>query len=142
MVTAAITDRTGIQWACSGSSGDRKTRTNAPNAAAFTPVDMNAVTIVGAPSYASGVHMWNGTAVILKAKPTASSPTVSSATGLGVAVGYDNAMADSSIRVEPDNKKANATPYRKNVLENAPSRKYLSAASAPEALCRRMPVRT
>ena len=50
MVTAAITDSTGIHCAWSGSSGDRKTRTNAAKAAAFTPVDMNAVTIVGAPS--------------------------------------------------------------------------------------------
>jgi hypothetical protein len=29
----------------------------------------NAVTGVGAPSYTSGVHMWNGTALILKARP-------------------------------------------------------------------------
>ena len=41
---------------------------------------MNAVTIVGAPSYASGVHMWNGTADTLNANPTASRPTASSAT--------------------------------------------------------------
>ncbi len=41
---------------------ERNTRAKAANAAAFTPVDMKAVTIVGAPSYASGVHMWNGTA--------------------------------------------------------------------------------
>jgi len=34
-----------------------ETRAKAANAAALTPVDMNAVTIVGAPSYASGVHM-------------------------------------------------------------------------------------
>ncbi len=50
IVAAAITLRTGIQWPCSGSSGDRKTRTKAANAAALTPVDMKAVTIVGAPS--------------------------------------------------------------------------------------------
>ena len=50
IVAAAITDSTGIHCACSGSSGDRNTRTNAANAAALTPVDMNAVTIVGAPS--------------------------------------------------------------------------------------------
>ncbi len=36
--------------ACSGSNADRNTRTNAANAAAFTPVDMKAVTAGGAPS--------------------------------------------------------------------------------------------
>ena len=50
IVSAAITESTGSHCACSGSSGDRNTRANAPNAAALTPVDMNAVTIVGAPS--------------------------------------------------------------------------------------------
>ena len=50
IVTAAIAESTGIHCPWSGSSGDRNTRTNAANAAAFTPVDMNAVTMVGAPS--------------------------------------------------------------------------------------------
>ncbi len=50
IVAAAMTDSTGTQWTCSGSSGDRNTRTNAAKAAALTPVDMKAVTIVGAPS--------------------------------------------------------------------------------------------
>ena len=50
MVAAAMTDSAGIHWPCSGSSGDRNTRAKAANAAAFTPVDMKAVTIVGAPS--------------------------------------------------------------------------------------------
>ena len=31
---------------------------------------MNPVTGVGAPSYASGAHMWNGTAATLKASAT------------------------------------------------------------------------
>src|SRR4026207_1752276 len=83
IVIAAITESIGIQGAWSGSSGDRNTRANAANAAALTPVDMNAVTIVGAPSYASGVHMWKGTAETLNAKPTALSPTARSATVRG-----------------------------------------------------------
>ena len=78
IVSAEITVSTGIQSPCNGSSVERNTRTNAANAAAFTAVDMNAVTTVGAPSYASGVHMWNGTAETLNAKPTARSPTASS----------------------------------------------------------------
>src|SRR5687767_376885 len=80
IVAPASHARTGIHCDCIGSSAERNTRTNAANAAALTPVDMNAVTIVGAPSYASGVHMWNGTADTLNANPTASRPTASSAT--------------------------------------------------------------
>src|SRR5438093_1570719 len=34
--------------------------------ATFDPVAMNAVTGVGAPSYASGAHKWNGTTATLK----------------------------------------------------------------------------
>src|SRR5262245_52128429 len=108
IVTAAIADRIGTQRPCSGSSGQRKTRANAANAAALTAVDMNAVTTVGAPSYASGVHMWNGTADTLKQKPTASSPTARSAS---VSVGPDAiAFATTSRRVEPVMVNANAMP--------------------------------
>src|SRR5262249_5562587 len=86
IVAAATTESTGIQWLSSDSSGERKTRTNAAKAAALTPVDRNPVTVVGAPSYASGVHMWNGTAEILNPKPIASSPTARSAMVDGVTV--------------------------------------------------------
>ena len=44
-----MADTTGIQSSRSGSNVERKTRTNAANAAAFTPVDMKPVTSVGAP---------------------------------------------------------------------------------------------
>src|SRR5262252_9431644 len=74
IVAAAIVQTTTLQYARSGSNAERKTRTKAANAAALTPVDMNPVTAAGAPSYASGVHIWNGTAEILNAKPTSSSP--------------------------------------------------------------------
>ena len=65
---------TGSHCGCSPPKADMNTRTKAANAAAFTPADMNAVTTAGAPSYASGVHMWNGTADTLNANPTRSSP--------------------------------------------------------------------
>ena len=48
------------------------TRIIAAIAAALTAAAMNAVTGVGAPSYASGAHMWNGTAAILKPNATTS----------------------------------------------------------------------
>ena len=50
IVTAAITQRTGYHVAWSGWKQVTITRTNAANAAAFTPVDMKPATIVGAPS--------------------------------------------------------------------------------------------
>ena len=39
------------------------------SATAFVAAAMNAVSGVGAPSYTSGVHMWNGAAEALNASP-------------------------------------------------------------------------
>ncbi len=39
--------------------------------AALGPTDIKAVMDVGAPSYASGAHIWKGTAAILKENATA-----------------------------------------------------------------------
>src|SRR5437763_16608992 len=47
----------------------RTTRSATVNAATFVAEDMNAVTVVGAPSYTSGVHMWNGADEVLKPSP-------------------------------------------------------------------------
>src|SRR5215475_6444216 len=63
------------------SAGNATTRTRymTTSAAIFVADDMNDVTGVGAPWYASGVHMWNGAADALKASPTTiiASPTAS-----------------------------------------------------------------
>src|SRR5262249_60875136 len=61
---------TGAHCGCNPPKADMNTRTNAANAAALTPADMNAVTVGGAAWYASGVHMWKGTAETLNANPT------------------------------------------------------------------------
>ena len=45
------------------------TRTRTAIAAIFGAEAKKVVTGVGAPSYTSGVHIWNGTAEILKARP-------------------------------------------------------------------------
>ena len=45
------------------------TRASRPSAAALGAAEKKAATGVGAPSYTSGVHMWNGTAETLKARP-------------------------------------------------------------------------
>ncbi len=110
IVAAAIGQRTALQLALSGSNADRKTRTNAANAAAFTPVDMKPVTEDGAPSYASGVHMWNGTAETLNANPTSSRPSASQCIGDGMSACA--AMTDPmrSSRVLPVTPYVNAMP--------------------------------
>src|SRR4051794_33403390 len=46
------------------------TRSSTDIAATLGAVAKNTVTGVGAPSYTSGVHMWNGTADTLNANPT------------------------------------------------------------------------
>src|SRR5437667_26077 len=45
------------------------TRNAAANAAILAPAASNALTVVGAPSKASGIHMWKGTTAILTPKP-------------------------------------------------------------------------
>ena len=54
-------------------SPSMRIRSSIANDAAFDPTDRNAVIGVGAPSYTSGAHMWNGTAAILNAMPATSS---------------------------------------------------------------------
>src|SRR6266508_6744109 len=70
IVTAARTANTTLQSTARGASALTSTRRIAAKAAAFGPTDMNAVAGVGAPSYASGVHWWNGTTAALNPRPT------------------------------------------------------------------------
>src|ERR1700743_3129644 len=60
----------------------RSTRSIIANAALFTATAMYVVAGVGAPSYASGVHMWKGTALTLKTRPTSTSASAKIANGL------------------------------------------------------------
>src|SRR2546428_1331316 len=73
IVAAASTASIALQSTLSGPSAPTMTRRMAANAAALGPTDMNAVAGVGAPSYASGVHWWNGTIAALNPRPTAMS---------------------------------------------------------------------
>src|SRR2546425_3089164 len=93
------------------------------NDAAFTATDMNAVIEVGAPSYASGVHWWNGTAAILKNMPADS--VIIAIKEIGSVIGRrDSASAMSTNRVEPAIPYSSDIPYSKMPEENAPRRKY------------------
>src|SRR5215469_10168610 len=53
-----------------GPNGSIINRTKSASAAILGATAKNIVTGVGAPSYTSGVHIWNGTAETLKARPT------------------------------------------------------------------------
>src|SRR6476619_2319364 len=71
-ITSEITASTAIAIDqisdCSGNAVTR-IRSVTTRATAFVAADMKAVTGVGAPSYTSGVHMWNGAADALNASP-------------------------------------------------------------------------
>src|SRR5580658_5056544 len=83
MVASATPHTRGIQVDAIGSNAPRNTRRRTANAAALGPVERNADTGAGAPSYTSGALDWKGTAEILNAKPTkiSAAATPASATG-------------------------------------------------------------
>ncbi len=69
MVTRASNPNTSAHSILKGSSTNMITRKAAAKAMAFGHMAMKALTVVGAPSYVSGTHMWNGTAVSSKPNP-------------------------------------------------------------------------
>src|SRR5215813_6613412 len=75
MVTAASPQSTAVMFGWARGSTPPNRRMSAAKTAALEPVAMKAETLVGAPSYTSGAHMWKGTAEILKPNPTRRSPT-------------------------------------------------------------------
>src|SRR4051794_28748089 len=81
MVAMATTISSGSQAGRTEASGPRKMRIRNANEAAFEATERYAVTVVGAPSYTSGAHMWNGAAEILKSSPTAVVPTARNTIG-------------------------------------------------------------
>src|SRR5919109_923764 len=73
IVTIASTDSAGPHVVAKSISATSNSRSSTPNAAAFVATAMNPVTAVGAPSYTSGVHWWNGATDALKASPATTS---------------------------------------------------------------------
>src|SRR5271170_2374865 len=70
------------------------TRNSNAIAATFGAVAKKVVTGVGAPSYTSGVHIWNGTAEILNANPTTTNTTPTIRPG-GAAAGVMSASCNA-----------------------------------------------
>src|ERR1700724_1526595 len=120
IVAIATTMSNGSQAARTEASGPRKIRNRNAKDAAFDATDRYAVTVVGAPSYASGAHMWNGTAEILNSNPTAVVATARNTIG-SQAGRCAIAVATSDRRVEPEMPYITENPYARNPLENAPS---------------------
>src|SRR6266851_6570189 len=59
-----------LQSPCEPAKASGSNRMASANAASFEAVPMNTVTLVGEPSYTSGIHMWKGTAPNLNPMPT------------------------------------------------------------------------
>ncbi len=109
--------------------------------AAFEATDRYAVTVVGAPSYASGAHMWNGAAEILKSSPMevvaiARNTTGSHAGRAWMAVTISDSLVDPAIPYITEK------PYTRKPVENAPSSRYFIAASFERLSPRRNPTIT
>ena len=102
-------------------------RISIANEAAFEPTERNAVIGVGAPSYTSGAHMWNGTAAILNPMPATTRMTAS--TSRGSVSCPTKAEAITRRFVVPDRPYISDIPYSRMPSEKAPRRKYFTAAS-------------
>src|SRR5437773_12560578 len=81
----------------------------ATNPAACDATDKNAVIGVGAPSYVSGAHVWNGTADTLKANPTTMNMIASVVTGALPSLARYASIPVSSV--VPDNPYSRDIPY-------------------------------
>src|SRR5262249_54943886 len=144
----------GVSTASTESSGSHTSRVVANGArvplnsrsrkaieAAFDATDKYAVTVVGAPSYASGAHIWNGAAAILNSSPTnvvASARNTTGSHGCRCAT----AAAISVSLVEPAIPYSTENPYTRKPVANAPSSRYFSAASFDRLSPRRNPTIT
>src|SRR5687767_6926249 len=67
---------------CASPNDVSSTRSIIAKAALFTATAMNVVAGEGAPSYASGVHAWNGTPLTLKMRPASTSTSAATTIGL------------------------------------------------------------
>src|ERR1051326_1248919 len=96
-------------------------RAKIANAAAFEPVERNAVIGVGAPSSTSGVQTWNGAAAILKQSPAPRSMIPNISASLETIV--DAAAATLERFSEPQTPEISESPYSRIAELTAPSTK-------------------
>src|SRR3954451_8850021 len=108
IVSAARTQNMGSHTSCWLKKPTKTSSMIATNPAAFDATERNAVIGVGAPSYVSGAHVWNGTAETLKAKPTTQNTMPSVTIGL-VVLPSDAPMSVSNV--VPVTPYSNDMPY-------------------------------
>src|SRR5438445_9963674 len=100
------------------------TRNAAANAAILAPAASNALTVVGAPSKASGIHMWKGTTAILTPKPATNITIAIRANDLVSPVRVPRQLAiagrlvDSVIPNVCDNAKTSTADERADITKN------------------------
>src|SRR5439155_21796927 len=114
-----------------------KMRSSKAKAAAFGPAEKRAVTGVGAPSYTSGVHTWNGAAATLKPSPIRIMASPSSKSVLWRS-SSEPILVSIVVPLEPY---SSETPYRKKAVANEPRRKYFIDDSVDLSASWRYPAR-
>src|SRR5206468_2277537 len=102
----------------------RNSRNASANAATFVAADMNAVTVVGAPSYTSGVHMWNGAEDDLKPRPAMIIASPSTRTASPARFWAPTAPAISSNPMRFVAPYTSAEPNRSEAEPNEPTIRY------------------
>src|SRR5262245_43410984 len=129
IVTVARPAASGTQRPASGPTPSKYTRTSATKPAALGATLSHATNGVGAASYVSGTHMWNGKAAILKPNPTNAATRPSTSRG----------SPPGSARATPPRLVVRAAPYTKDspyaitADDTLPTRKNFSAASTAVA---------
>ncbi len=141
MVSTARPARIAVDCSWSGWSAYRKTLSSTAKPATLGPADMNAVTDVGAPSYTSGTHIWNGAAATLNPKLTTSMIMDSIRTGFVRSAFWRNSRMPARF-VVPVIPYISDMPYSMIPDEKAPRSRYLIAASLERLLPRMKPART
>src|SRR2546428_11821386 len=104
-------------------------RKAAAHAAILAPAAKRALTVVGAPSKASGIHMWNGTTAILTPKPTMNNTIANTPKGRTSGVMLPNVLAIAIKFVEPDIPNTSDIAYTMSADERAERTKNFIAAS-------------
>ena len=85
-------------FGANASANSFRNRANPPD---FDIADISAVTGNGAPSYASGVHIWNGTAATLKPSPAMIKASPRNSASSMPPVSFDSALPMSPKCVDP-----------------------------------------
>ena len=88
-----------LDWAPMNATSN--SRSSTPSEATFVATAMNAVIGVGAPSYTSGVHWWNGATEDLKARPAPHNAIPLSTIALEAIPSFEMAFAMPEKSVAP-----------------------------------------